>query len=331
MNPNKKSRQVQPHLMRKRIKRTDSYDFFNILTSRDLLEVVEGLLPEHRERVFSPTETLSMLLAQAMSADHSCRNIISQSAVARVAEGLRISTNTGAYCKARQRLPLEMISELVRFTGKMSSDQALESWKWRGRRVKLIDGTTTTMPDTPENQKAFPQPTTQEPGLGFPICRIVGITCLSSETILDSAIGPYSGKGTGEQSLLRQLIDNFEVGNIVIGDAYYSSYFLLAELMARGVDCVFEQHGQRKKSTDFRRGQKLGKKDHLITYASRRKSLSGCRNSSTERLRTPSRFGRSRQATKFWLRLFCRARMCRNRKSRSYTKVDGMLSLISGI
>lgn len=272
MNPNQKHASIQQCRTRKYASCTDSYDFFNLLTGRELFEVVEQLLPEHRERTFPPTETLSMFLAQAMHADRSCQNIVNQSAIARLTGGLpSISTNTGAYCKARQRLPVEMISELVCFTGKQSSDKALEQWKWRGRPVKLIDGTTTTMPDTPENQEVFPQQSAQEPGLGFPICRIVGVICLGSGTVQDAAIGPYIGKSSGEHSLLRQILDCFEEGDIAVGDAYYSSYFLLAELISRGVGCVFEQHGQRKKSTDFRKGKKLGSKDHLATYCKPKK------------------------------------------------------------
>jgi len=247
MNPNKKHARFQQRRMCKHVKRANSYEFFNLLTSQELFEVVERLLPEHRERMFPPTETLSMFLAQAMHSDRSCQNIVNQSAVARLSYGLpAISTNTGAYCKARQRLPEDMISELVRFTGRMTSDQALEHWKWCGRSVKLIDGTTTTMPDTPENQEVFPQQAAQEEGLGFPICRIVGVVCLGSGAVLDAAIGPYKGKGTGEHSLLREILDCFSEGDVVVADSYYSSYFLLAELSSRDVDCVFEQNGQRK-------------------------------------------------------------------------------------
>ncbi|WP_308368637.1 MULTISPECIES: IS4 family transposase [unclassified Microbulbifer] len=267
MHPNKKHASIQRCRIKKCAERTNSYDFFNLLTSKELFEIVEGLLPDHRERTFPPTETLSMFLAQAMHADRSCQNIVNQAAIARLTGDLPpISTGTSAYCKARKRLPLEMISELVRFTGKLTSATASDHWKWRGRPVKLIDGTTTTMPDTVENQKVFPQQQAQAPGLGFPICRIVGVVCLGSGTILDAGIGPYRGKGSGEQSLLRSIIGCFEEGDVAIGDACYPSYFLLAELVSKGVDCIFEQNGMRKKLTDFRKGKRLGPKDHLVTY-----------------------------------------------------------------
>ena len=98
---------------------SDAYAFFNLLTGPELLDEVESLLPQHRERVFSPTETLSMFLAQALSADRSCQKAVNKTAIKRLAGGLPpCSTHTGAYCRARQRLPMEMVTTLVRHTGR---------------------------------------------------------------------------------------------------------------------------------------------------------------------------------------------------------------------
>jgi hypothetical protein len=144
-------------LQQQRIKtlgaQSDSYDFFNLLTSDALLSKVEEQLPAHRERLFPPTETLSMFLAQAMSADRSCQNSVNQAAIKRLIGGLtRCSTHTGGYCRARQRLPVAMISSLTQQLGGLIDEQVPDQWRWQGRRVRLIDGTTVTMPDTPANQ-----------------------------------------------------------------------------------------------------------------------------------------------------------------------------------
>lgn len=144
------------------------------------------------------------------------------------------------------------------------STAASTRWGWRGRPVRLVDGTTVPMPDTPANQAAYPQPSSQAPGLGFPLCRLVTLTCLSSGAVLDAAVSPYQGKGHDEQSLLRGLLGQLQTGDVLLGDAFYATYFLLAELKGRGVDGVFEQYGARRRSTDFRRGHRLGKRDHLI-------------------------------------------------------------------
>ncbi len=256
----------QQHRLQRYASSSDAFSFFNILTSPDLLDTLESSLPEHRERLFPPTETLSMFLAQALHADRSCQHIVNDAAVKRLIHRLpQCATNTGGYCKARQRLPLEMISGMARHTGRLIAEKAIAPWRWYGRRVRLVDGTTVTLPDTPANQRSYPQQSGQKPGLGYPICRIVGVTCLSSGALIDAAMGGFKGKGTGEQALLRGLLDNFKVGDVMLGDAFYCTYFLLAELQTRNVEALFEQHGSRRRSTDFRRGKRLGSRDHLIT------------------------------------------------------------------
>jgi hypothetical protein len=246
-------------------RRSDAYTWFNVLTGAELFEQTESLLPPHRERLFAPTETLSMFLAQALSADRSCQNAVNEAAVRRMVGALpRCSTHTGAYCRARQRLPMEIVRALARQSGRRVAARTPEPWRWRGRPVRLVDGTTVLLPDTPANQSAYPQPCSQKAGLGFPLCRLVGVVCLGSGAVLDSATGRYQGKGGDEQSLLRSILDCLERGDVLLGDAYYATYFLLCALRERGIDAVFEQYGARRRSTDFRCGQRLGSRDHLI-------------------------------------------------------------------
>jgi hypothetical protein len=139
-------------------------------------------------------------------------------------------------------------------------------WKWFGRSVRLIDGTTVSMPDTAKLQAVYPQPKSQKEGLGFPICRLLAVSCLHTGVILNASIGPCKGKGTDEKSLLRHVLDTFKNGDVVVGDAFFGSYFLLVEMMSRGVDVLFEQLGSRKLMTDFGKGISLAKKDHLIDF-----------------------------------------------------------------
>lgn len=267
MHPNRHLRSRQRRRMRRHIRSTDAYAFFDLLTDTATLDHVELLLPAHRERLLPPTETLAMFMAQALNADRSCQNAINEFSLRRVAGGLSAcSTSTAAYCRARKRLPQAMVSSLVRFTGQSMTASALPAWTWQGRPVRLVDGTTVPMADTSENQAAFPQPTSQKPGIGFPICRLLALFCLASGAVLDAATCAFHGKGTDEQTLLRSLLDRLEPGDVLVGDAFFATYFLLAELQRRGIDGVFEQHGARRRSTDFRRGRRLGERDHVIEF-----------------------------------------------------------------
>ena len=254
----------QQRRVRHQAANTDSYAFFNLLTGPRLFEQVVAVAGD-RERLFAPTETLSMFLAQTLSADRSCQQAVNDAAVKRLVGGLpRCSTHTGAYCKARQRLPLQMVTRLCRHTGRLIAEGAPAMWHWQGRPVRLVDGATVVLPDTPENQAAYPQPASQKAGLGFPQCRLVALLCLGSGGLLDVATGPCQGKGSDEQTLLRSQLDTLRPGDILLGDAFYATYFLLSELVQRGVDGVFEQYGARRRSIDFSVGEKLGERDHLI-------------------------------------------------------------------
>ena len=265
MHPNQRALIHQQKRIRNQAVNSDSYAFFNQLTDPEFLDQVESLLPEHRERLFPPTETLSMFLAQAMSADRSCQYAVNDASIKRLIGGLSpCSTHTGAYCQARKRLPIEMVSTLTHYTGSLMAQYTPVAWHWRGRPVRLVDGATMILPDTPDNQAIYPQPGSQKPGLGFPQCRLVGILCLASGALLNAAMGPCQGKGSDEQSLLRSILDTLESADILLGDAFYATYFLLCALQQRRVDGVFEQQGARRRSTDFRCGQRLGQRDHLI-------------------------------------------------------------------
>lgn len=246
--------------------KVDANRFFNLLTGPELLETVEALLPEHRERKFPPTQTLAMFLGQVLSADGSCQKAVDEAIVDRLLMGLPAgSADTGAYCRARQRLPEEMLCGLARQIATLLGEHTPEPWLWRGRHVKLVDGTTTLLPDTRANQASYPQHANQAQGAGFPIARLVGVISLAHGAVLDAAMGPYKGKGTGEHGLFREIKDCFVGGDVMVADSYYCSYFLIADMQARGVDVVFEQHGARK--TDFRTGEKLGSRDHVVRWS----------------------------------------------------------------
>ncbi len=215
--------------------------------------------------VYTPLVTLRMLLSQVMDVDPSLRQAVSRLLAERAAVGrAEISANTGAYSQARQRLPEAVLRRLARRVGDELLLQAPVRWLWHGRDVKIVDGSTVSMPDTPENQAAYPQSKSQKPGLGFPLARLLVVFSLAVGTVLDAAIGRYQGKETGETALFRSLHDNLCQGDIVLADRYFCSYFEIALLRQRGVDVVLRLHQRR--TADFRRGQRLGRNDHLVVW-----------------------------------------------------------------
>lgn len=171
---------------------------------------------------------------------------------------------TGAYCRARQRLPLALVRELARETGRQLHAKAKPAWRWRGRAVKLVDGTGISMPDTQSNQARFPQPSSQARGVGFPLACLVAVICLATGAVLEAAVGSHGGKSTGELALFNDLRATFSPGDVMLADALYCNYWLIATMIAADVDVVMAQHGSR--NTDFRRGKSLGKRDHLVTW-----------------------------------------------------------------
>jgi hypothetical protein len=215
--------------------------------------------------VYSVPVTLWAFLSQVASASKSCLAAVSRVMVLLTVLGRPpCSAGTGAYCKARAKLPERFLQRLACTVGCELEEQAPDAWRWHRRRVQLLDGSTLSMPDTPENQTVYPQQRSQRPGVGFPLLRWVALIGLATGAVLATAVGPWRGKQTGETALFRQLLDTLRPGDVLLADRYYCSYWLIALAVARGVDVVFRQHQLRR--TDFRRGHRLGRNDHVVGW-----------------------------------------------------------------
>jgi putative transposase len=217
--------------------------------------------------IYSTAIVVWAFLAQALrdGKEASCRAAVAGIVAWRLQRGLAPPTaDTGDYCRARAKLSEVALRQLAVETAEELQQQAEANWLWKGRHAKLVDGFTFTMPDTPENQSAYPQNPAQDEGVGFPIARCVAILSLATAGVMDLAIGPYSGKETGETALLRELLDSFDEGDLLVADRFYCSFMMLALLLARGIDGCVRMHQRRH--VDFRRGRRLGKYDHLIEW-----------------------------------------------------------------
>ncbi len=129
---------------------------------------------------------------------------------------------------------------------------------------RFCGGWSVTSAGNSANQEVYPQSRSQGAGVGFPLLRWVALVGLATGAVFDSAFGPWRGKQTGETALFRTLLDGLQPGEVLVADRYYCSYWMVALAQARGVHVVFRQHQLRH--TDFRRGRRLGRNDHVVTW-----------------------------------------------------------------
>jgi hypothetical protein len=262
---NRAALRQQVGLLRRQFLQDGGLPFTDILTEEVIaqaLTTLHGWL----DRIFSPLVTLWVFLGQVLSADHSCRAAVARLIAHRLSRGQRpCSAQTGAYCQARQRLPEKFFSSVACSVGRVLDAKAEQRWLWKGRRVYMFDGTTVTMPDTPENQQDYPQVYNQKPGLGFPIARLGAVISLACGAVVNLGFCQYAGKGQGEVSLLRRLWDVLLPGDVLLADSLTSNFTNLVQLQSRGVALV-SRLNKAHRTADFRRGRRLGPDDHVVQW-----------------------------------------------------------------
>ncbi len=239
--------------------------FTDVLTD-DVLAAALAAVGGWLDRIFSPLVTLWVFLGQVLGPDHSCRAAVARLLAHRAALGQTpCSARTGAYCRARKRLPEAFFSAAACSVGRGLDAKAEKGWLWKGRRVYLFDGTTVTMPDTPANQSAYPQVYNQGPGVGFPIARLGAVISLACGAVVNLGFSRYAGKGQGEVSLLRRLWDVLAPGDVLLGDRLTANWVNFVLLRRRGVELVSRLDTAHRRA-DFRRGRRLGPDDHVVSW-----------------------------------------------------------------
>jgi hypothetical protein len=232
--------------VRARFARDQGLPFADSLSERSILDALHEHGVQYRDRLFGPITTIWGFLSQVLSEDHSCRDTVARVLAHRAASGLEpCSPNTTSYCNARARLPTGVLRTLARRTAQQLEGGLPEGWQWNGRSVYIADGSHVSMPDTPQNQAGYPQPAVQQDGIGFPLARVAVLLSLATGACHDLAIAPYTGKGTGETTLLRQLYGSLQPGDVVVADALFDNYFLACELRQRGIELVARVQAER--------------------------------------------------------------------------------------
>jgi len=240
--------------------------FTDVLSEDLIAKVLSAVGVFWKDRIYTPLVTLWVFLSQVLSADHSCRAAVARLIAHLISQGEKpCSAQTGAYCQARERLPEKFFADVACSVGRSLDAKADPQWLWKGRRVYMFDGTTVTMPDTPENQEEYPQVYNQKPGLGFPIARVGAMISLACGAILNLGLCRYAGKGQGEVSLLRKLWDILRPGDVLLTDCLLANWTNILLLQERGVELV-SRLNKAHRTADFRRGRRLGDDDHIVRW-----------------------------------------------------------------
>lgn len=237
--------------------------FRNVLSAEEINEAIEAEGLQYRYRIFTPIITIWAFLSQILSANGSCQETAGRVRAFFKKIGRKVkSVCASAYCQARERIPEALLARLVRNVANKTSAQVSEERLWHGRRVVVVDGSTFFMPDTPANQQAFPQLSSQQAGCGFPIARMVVMFCLITGMVLEMYLAPVN---LSERRLFQFLYQVLADGTIVLGDRGCCSYAEIAILAAvYHSDSVFRIH--QGKQVDFRRGRWLSRYDHVVVW-----------------------------------------------------------------
>jgi hypothetical protein len=244
--------------------------FADVLSEKQIAEAFaaeEVSFGERDDAIYTPGVTLWAFLSQMIFPDplRSCAAAVARVIVFLTGLGREApSSDTGNYCRARQKVPENVLKRLALETGKRLESRVPADWLWHSRHVKVADGTTYSMPATDANQETYPQSTAQQPGLGFPILRMMVVLSLATAALCGMALAPYAGKLTGESSLLRSLLDGFDPDDIVVGDRALGNYFLIALGLNRGIGWLARIHQGRK--INYRRSRCKACSEQRVTW-----------------------------------------------------------------
>lgn len=249
-------------ILKQQFQNSIALPFEHVLSEATVQQVLLEQGVKYRQVLYTPIVVLWAWLSQVLDTDKSLSNAVNR-VIAWMAEAGEAvpSADTGAYSKARKRLPVAVLKPLLRRTATVLTSEIKPEHRWCGRRVKAYDGTTVLVSDTPANQALYPQHSNQKAGCGFPLAKLVVWFCGTTGAVLEVAIAAFN---TSEWQLSRQLYATLERDDVVVADSAYGTYVDLALVLSNGADAVFRKHHARR--CDFRRGKKLGIGDHVVQW-----------------------------------------------------------------
>jgi hypothetical protein len=245
--------------------------FKELLPESVIRLAISELKIKYKKRLFDPFITLWAFLSQVLDTDKTCHNAVSKIIAHLAGSEVEIpSTDTSAYCQARARLPEKLLEKLFNYSAHNLEERLTQEYLWCGRNVKVIDGSTVSMPDTVENQKEYPQPSTQKAECGFPIAKIGVIFSLVTGAAVALCIDVLN---THDIKLARKLYSFLKPSDVLLGDRAFCAYADMVSITQLGCDAVFRKHQSR--TTTIRKGKIVGDCDKLVTWYKPKRCLQG--------------------------------------------------------
>lgn len=236
--------------------------FKALLPSSVIEQALLELKIRYKRRLFDPIVTLWAFLSQVLDTDKTCHNAVSKIIAHLAGEEVEVpSTDTSAYCQARVRLSEKLLEKLFNFSAQSLEEKVTTEYLWCDRNVKVIDGSTVSMPDTVENQKQYPQPSTQKEGCGFPIAKIGVIFSLVTGAATALCIDVLN---THDIKLARKLYSFLKPNDVLLGDRAFCAYADMVSITKLSCDAVFRKHQSR--TTTMRKGKVVGDCDKVVTW-----------------------------------------------------------------
>lgn len=236
--------------------------FQKLLPESFIAEAIDEEKIKYRQRIFSPIVTIWAFLSQVLEPDKTCHNAVSRIISWLAREGLEIpSEDNSAYCQARKRLPEKLLKKLFINVGNELESKTTPEDNWCGRQVKVLDASTVSMPDTIDNQKAYPQPSSQKVGCGFPLAKIMVLFSITTGAAIEIVIDVFK---THDIKLARVLYNYLNPGDIALGDRAFCAYSDIYFLQKQSCDAIFRKHQGRK--NQIKKGKRIGPCDCLVTW-----------------------------------------------------------------
>lgn len=219
--------------------------------------------PHSRQRIYSLPRTFWGWLWQMLNHNAPCREVVRQvQALCALEGGPLVDERTGGYCQARAHLPQPLLERALAASAHTAARRAGAQSGLQGRALKVVDGSSLRLPDTPANQQRFPQPANQKRGCGFPVMKLVVLFCLSSGALLARAAGTL---WDSEARLFHNLLPTLKRGDIVIGDRGFGNFVIAALLASLGVDFI-GRVSTNSRRIDLRQGRRLGRNDRVVCW-----------------------------------------------------------------